>query len=135
MYEYSRDAYQDAVGQIIHSSVRTGWLDHGTWDRKRSDQLIIKLQGYLPKLDYGIQPDQLSMRPVKVVMRTRDDGRPEWSNPIDIEVQAGIEGQNDHFCKLNRMGIYRSRQYEFTMTDARDLALVGFEEDITRLRN
>jgi len=128
LYEFSRDAYQDDTGEIIHSSVRTGWIDHGTWDRTRSDQLIIKLQGYL-------SPIGANQTPVKVTLRTRDDGRPEWSNPIEIEVQQGSTGQNDHYCKLNRMGIYRSRQYEFTMTDARDLALVGMEEDVTRMRN
>ena len=132
LYEMSRDIQTDYPGELLHSSVRTGWIDNGTWDRKRCDQLIIKLQGYLPPL---VDPFNDTQSPVKVTLRTRDDGRPEWSNPIEMEIQAGVTGQNDHFCKLNRMGIYRSRQYEFIMTDARDLALVGMEIDVTRMRN
>jgi hypothetical protein len=33
------------------------------------------------------------------------------------------------------MGSYRSRQYEFILTDAANLALVGMEEDLTKMRN
>ena len=52
-----------------------------------------------------------------------------------MELDLQYTKQNDHFCKLNRMGMYRSRQYEFIMTDASDLALIGMEEDLTRMRN
>lgn len=119
LYEVTRDSYTDA-GAPIRSSIRTGWIDHGTWDRKRCDQLIVKLKGYLSS-------------DAKVLMYIRSDGQPEWSVPIEIDIQAGE--QNEHFCKLNRMGTYRSRQYEFVMTDAQDLALIGMEEDFTRMRN
>jgi hypothetical protein len=118
LYTMSRSVYTDDSNPI-RSSVRTGWIDHGVvGERKRSDQLVVKLQGYCHT-------------DAKVVMRWRDDGRPEWSNDLVIDVQAGK--QNDHYCRLNRMGIYRSRQYEFFMTDAADLALVGMEEDVTRM--
>jgi hypothetical protein len=119
LYEMDRSVFSDN-GNPIHSSIRTGWIDHGTWDRKRSNQLIIKLKGYLNS-------------DAKVSMRWRSDGFNEWSQPLIIDIEA--TQQNDHFCKLNRMGTYRSRQYEFTMTDAQDLALVGMEEDVDRLRN
>jgi hypothetical protein len=66
-------------------------------------------------------------------MRWRSDGFPEWSKYMELKIEANQ--QNDHFCKLNRMGMYRSRQYEFVMTDAADLALVGMEEDVSRMRN
>jgi hypothetical protein len=121
LYEASRSAYDDD-GTPIRASIRTGWVDHGTWDRKRSDQLIIKLKGTLN-----------STVTTKILLRWRSDGFQEWSIPLELEIQAGA--QNDHFCKLNRMGLYRSRQYEFIMTDAADLALTGFEEDLTRYRN
>jgi len=119
LYEFSRENYSDD-GNPIRSSVRTGWIDHGTWDRKRSDQLIIKLQGY-------------AHTDSTILLRHRSDGFPEWSTTIEIKIAANQ--QNDHFCKLNRMGMYRSRQYEFIMTDANDLALIGFDEDVTRMRN
>jgi len=119
LYELSRDAYDDA-GDIIRSSVRTGWLDHGTWDRKRSNQLIIKLKGYNPTA-------------ATILLRWRDDGYPIWSKPIELSIQSN--SQNDSFAKLNRMGMYRSRQYEFIMTDAADMALIGMEEDVVKMRN
>jgi len=119
LYEFDRDAFTDD-GSVIRSSIRTGWVDHGSWDRKRSNQMIIKLKG-------SIQND------AKLVMRWRSDGFEDWSTPMEIDIKAG--SQNDHFCKLNRMGMYRSRQYEFIMTDAADLALVGVEEDLEKMRN
>ena len=124
LFDMSRSVYSDD-GVPIHSSITTGWMDHGTWDRKRCDQLIIKLKGYLSS-------------PAKVLMYTRSDGQPEWSQPTVIDVQAGVgsvSGQNEHFCKLNRMGMFRSRQYKFVMTDAADLALTGMEIDVVRMRN
>jgi hypothetical protein len=117
LYEITRSAFDDA-GDMIRSSVRTGWIDHGTWKRKRSDQLIIKLQGY-------------ATSDTKIIMRHRSDGFPEWSNPIELEIQAGA--QNDHFAKITRMGTYRNRQYEFIMTDASDLAIIGMSENLTRM--
>lgn len=118
IYEMSRSVYSDNTTPI-RSSITTGWLDHGTYDRKRSDQLIIKLKGY-------------SNVAGKVVMRFRDDGRKEWSLPVDLELQ--YNSQNDSFAKLNRMGMYRSRQYEFVLTAATDMALIGMEEDLTKMR-
>jgi len=119
LYELTRTAFDDD-GTLIRASVRTGWIDHGTWDRKRSNQLIIKLQGY-------------ATTDAKIIMRHRTDGFPEWSNPIELEIQAGV--QNDHFAKITRMGIYRNRQYEFIMTDSADLAIIGMSEDVTRMNS
>lgn len=118
IYELSRDIYDDA-GTPMRSSVRTGWIDHGTWDRKRADQLMIKLQGYAPST-------------ARILLRWRTDGFPEWSTAVELNIQSN--SQNDHFVKLNRMGMYRSRQYEFIMTDAQNLALIGMEEDVIKMR-
>lgn len=118
LYKLSRESYSDN-GNIISSSIRTGWIDHGTSDRKRSDQLIIKVKAY-------------SSDPGKIMMRFRNDGLKEWSNPIELEMQYNF--QNDALIKLNRMGTYRSRQYEFVLTDAINMALISMEEDITRMR-
>ena len=118
LYELSRSVYSDN-GTPIRSSVRTGWIDHGSWDRKRCEQLIIKCKGYL-------DDDAL------LLMRTRDDGRPEWSNYTEFNLKAGE--QNESLIMLNRMGIYRSRQFEFIMTDANNLALLGLEIDVTKMR-
>jgi hypothetical protein len=119
LYEVSRSAYTDD-GNPIRSSVITGWIDHGTYNRKRSDQLIIKLKGYNPSA-------------ATILVRWRDDGRPEWSSAAELPIQSG--SQNSHYAILKRMGVYRSRQYEFIMTDAADMALMGMEEEVLKLRN
>jgi hypothetical protein len=36
---------------------------------------------------------------------------------------------------MNRLGIYRSRQYEFRMSDPVDFILVGATEDVETMRN
>lgn len=118
LYELSRLVYSDN-GTPMRSSVRTGWIDHGTWDRKRCDQLIIKCKGYLDA-------------PATLIMRYREDGRPEWCNDMEFQLEAGQ--QNDFLIKLNRQGMYRSRQFEFVMTDANNLALIGLEIDVTKMR-
>ena len=119
MYQMSRTTYQDA-GAEIRTLIRTGWINHGTARRKRSSQLFVKLKSYSPT-------------PAKVLMRWRDDGRPEWSTYM--ELQVGSESEQTQFAKLNRMGMYRSRQYEFLMTDNADLALCGLSEEVEELRN
>lgn len=115
LYTIDRHNYTDA-GATIRSKVVTGWIDHGTWGRKRSDQLIIKLQTN-------------QQGNYKILMRHRDDGRPQWSNYMEIPVS--YLGAADSFAKMNRLGTYRSRQYEFVMTDPVDMAIIGLEEDVT----
>jgi len=119
VYQMSRTTYQDA-GDEIRTVIRTGWINHGTARRKRSSQLYVKLKSYSPT-------------PATVLMRWRDDGRPEWSSYLELPV--GSESEQTQFAKLSRMGMYRSRQYEFLMTDNADLALCGLSEEVEELRN
>lgn len=119
VYQMDRNVYQDA-GNEIRTLIRTGWINHGSARRKRSNQLYVKLKSYSPT-------------PATVLMRWRDDGRPEWSTFMELPV--GSESEQTQFAKLNRMGMYRSRQYEFVMTDNADLALCGMSEDVEELRN
>lgn len=117
VYEFSRNTYQDA-GSEIRSVLRTGWVNHGTMRRKRSNTLFIKLKAYSPTA-------------ATVLMRWRNDGRPEWSNYVELAV--GAESEETQFKRLSRMGTYRSRQYEFLMTDNADLALCGIMEEVKEL--
>ena len=119
VYQMSRTTYQDA-GNEIRTLIRTGWINHGTARRKRSSQLYVKLKSYSPT-------------PATVLMRWRDDGRPEWSSYLELPV--GSESEQTQFAKLSRRGMYRSRQYEFLMTDNADLALCGLSEEVEELRN
>jgi len=117
VYTMSRDTFQDADSGI-RTLIRTGWVNHGTFRRKRSDRLLIKLKTYSPS-------------PAVVSVRWRDDGRPEWSNFVELPV--GSDQSETQFAFIERMGIYRSRQYEILMTDNADMALCGIMEDVKEL--
>lgn len=121
VYEVSREFFSDA-GNIIRAARRTGWIDWDTYfRRKRSDQLFLKMKT-------GQQDGTPTL-----LMRWRSDGRPEWSNYMELPMFPS--GQQDFLAKLNRFGIYRARQYEFVLSDAADLALCEFQEEYTLLRS
>lgn len=120
VYELDRNTYNDN-GEKMVCYRRTGWIDHNNvWKRKRSTALYIKVK-------CGSSDD------VVLLVRWRDDGRQEWST--FMEVPLSPIGKYDFLAKLNRMGMYRSRQYEFRLSDGIDLVLVGGTESIVELRN
>jgi len=119
IYTFSRTTYQDA-GDEIRTLIRTGWINHGTSRRKRSSRLIVKVKAY-------------NTGAATVLLRHRDDGRPEWSPYIELAI--GSESEQTHFIPLSRMGIYRDRQYEILMTDNADLAFCGMQEEVEELAN
>jgi len=118
VYSMSRDVYDD-MGSELRSLVRTGWINHGVANRKRQAALNLKVKSYSPT-------------PCTMLMRWRNDGRPEWSS--FMEIPLGSESEQTQWIKLNRGGIYHSRQYEFVMTDNADLAFMGMTEDYDILR-
>jgi hypothetical protein len=119
VYQFSRDTFQDDGGEQ-RTTIRTGWINHGSSRRKRSRELVVKVKAY-------------NSSPTTLLLRYRDDGRPEWSNYITLPL--GSESEQTHYSRLTRMGIYRSRQYEFVVTDNVDLALMGMIEDVEELVN
>lgn len=116
--EVSREVFTDN-GQILRASIVTGNIDHNTYSRKRCNSLTLKCKAY-------------SGTPASLIFRYRDNGRPEWSNYIEVPLSA--QSQQEYYTKIHNLGIYRSRQYEFVMTDAVDLALIGFDEDVRRVK-
>ena len=121
IYEVTRNSFVDGTNPLV-SYRRTAWVDKGTWKRKRSEQLFIKGKVY-PKgaSSYVLQ------------LRWRDDGNPIWSNLMDLDINPDFQG--DFIHPLNRMGMYRSRQYEFRMSDNVDFILSGAWEDVEVMRN
>jgi hypothetical protein len=122
IYELDRNVFMDDANPMV-SYRRTGWIDRGTWNRKRVSQLVIKGKVY---------PNNAS--PTSTLMfRWRDNGSPVWSNYVDISLNPDTQG--NFVVPMNRMGMYRSRQYEFRLSDNVDLVLVGATEDIEVMRN
>jgi len=129
IYELSRSVYDDDGNPMV-SFRRTGWIDHGSvWKRKRSDQFYIKCK----VRERIIDPATGLPIPATLLLRWRDNGNPIFSSWVEIDLAPDYQG--DCLVKLNRFGTYRGRQYEFRLTDAVDLVLVGATEDVTTLRN
>jgi hypothetical protein len=122
IYELDRAIFQDDSSPIV-SYRRTGWIDRGTWNRKRISQFIIK--GKVNATD----PDN----PGTLMLRWRNDGSPIWSTFMDISLNP--DSQGNFIIPLNRMGMYRARQYEFRLSDNVDLVLIGATEDVEVMRN
>ena len=123
IYELDRNSFTDAGAQMV-SYRRTGWIDHGLiFNRKRSNQLYIKVKMFAQD---GVTSPTL-------MFRWRDDGNPVWSQYLHLPLDPNFQG--DCLIKLNRMGMYRMRQYEFRISDNVDLALVAATEDLQEMRN
>jgi hypothetical protein len=121
IYEISRSVFTDDGNPMV-SYRRTGWIDYGTWKRKRISQMFVKGKVYpLGATSYTMQ------------LRWRDDGSPTWSPLLDLSLNPSAQG--DFTFPLNRMGMYRSRQYEFRVSDNIDMILVGAWEDVELVRN
>jgi hypothetical protein len=120
VYEVSRKTFADA-GTSIRTVMQTGWVDHASMRRKRADGMYVRMK-----------TQQMNGTP-SVQMRWRDNGAPEWSSYMTLPVYPA--GQYDSIAKMNRFGIFRSRQYELVMTDDADMAICGATLDLTELRN
>jgi hypothetical protein len=114
IYELDRNTFDDAGVNMV-SFRRTGWINHGTYNRKICDQFYIKCKAGMG--DIGT-----------LLVRWRDEGKEEWSS--FMEVTLSPIGQRDFTAKMNRMGMYRSRQYEFRLSDGVDLVLVGVDTEL-----
>lgn len=122
IYIIDRNAYTDGDYPIV-TYRRTGWIDHGTWKRKRISQLFIK----------GKVFPRNASAPSEFMLRWRDDGSPVWGNWLSLSLNPDQQG--DFVFPMNRLGMYRSRQYEFRISDPVDFILVGATEDVETMRN
>lgn len=112
IYTASRDLFDDN-GSAMRSYRRTGFMDHGTSQKKRCRQLRIRCKR-------GVATASVAA-PVMAV-RWRDTNG-AWGN----EHQVSLGAVGDHFFEgvINRLGEYRARQYEFIHSDATDWILMG----------
>lgn len=125
VYKADFDTYQDN-GEEIRSSVITGNIDHNTGREKRSNELRIRLKrGQVQRVSMD-DPEP------KMLVRWRDNGSKVWSNYRNV--MLGWQGETEFYYSLFKMGSYRARQYEFTVTDNTPFSIVEVEEDVTLLR-
>jgi hypothetical protein len=116
IYEMSRNVFDDDGADMI-SYRRTRWNDGGDISiLKHSKELFIKVKTFA---------NDGTTTPILLV-RWRSDGYPVWSNFVEVDLDPKYFGE--FIKRISRMGSYRSRQYEFRLSDEVDMALITAEE-------
>jgi len=115
LYTMSLDTYKDNT-EILRSAWLTGYIDHKTGSRKRSLELRFRLLRGHGGTDTN----------PRLMLRWRDDGSQIWSNTHYIEL--GEIGQYEFYKSIRRLGMYRSRQYELSVTDDVPVVVADAEE-------
>ena len=115
IYTASRDLFDDN-GVTMRSLRRTGFISHGTMQKKRCRSLRIRCKR-------GVAT--ASVTDPQMVVRWRDRGGP-WSN--EHQVSLGQVGQHEFEVVMHRLGEYRARQWEFIHSDNTDWILVSAQE-------
>lgn len=117
--------YNDDNGDLIRILRRTGHIDHDTYNRKKSSEILFRLKR-------GAGDDGDITNAPYIMVRYRTDGKATWSN--ERRISLGLLGDTDIIARMTRLGIYRTRQYEIVLTDKTPLVLVGAKEKIEVLR-
>lgn len=115
LYKLSSEFFTDD-GDLIRLEHRSGHIDHGTLKQKRSRELRLRLKR-------GAE----SASNVRAVVRWKDDNR-KWSQPRLVSL--GDQGDRQIVQRLSRLGMYRTRQYEISVTDPVPVVFGEPEEDI-----
>lgn len=108
-------------GDIIRLARTTGHIDFGTAQTKRSNELRFRAK----------RGDGLSSGVPKLMVRYRLDNK-EWSNLKELSL--GAIGEYWSIIRDPRRCIFRTKQYEFSATDAVNIVFSSAEEDIEVLR-
>ena len=116
-------SYEKDDNMVIRLARRSGVIDYGTFRRKRSDRLTLKVSNpnnLTPHFDSVAQFN----------LRWRDDGG-QWGMWRTIPID-GRDG--DMFtATLYRLGVYSSRQYEIMHDESSGFVFVEAEEEVTVL--
>lgn len=115
-------SYYDDAGEQMRFQRRSGHYDHGVMKEKRSNELRWRMKR-------GIG---LNSRTPKAMLRWKDSNKNTWSN--EHEMNLGDQGETELIFRLRRLGIFQTRQYEVSVTDAVPVCLIKAEEDYDVLR-
>lgn len=115
IYTASRSVYTDD-GDAIRTYRRSGFIDHGTSQRKRSAEIITKT-----KRGQG----NSSVSDPQWWMKWRNDAG-AWSN--EHYRSLGQVGQHELINRFLRLGQYRVRQYEVGCSDDCDFVFIEAKE-------
>lgn len=119
IYSMKNTVYQDN-GAEIRSNVRTGFINHGTQNSKKSKRVQFRLKR-------GIAKDG-SDTAGSIFIRFRDDNTGSFGNQLSIS--TGIGGDSAFNSSIRVGGIYRGRQWDIVSSDNTPFIMGGFEEDV-----
>jgi hypothetical protein len=115
IYRSDRTLFDDN-GSVMRTFRRTGYVTHGTMNKKRSRQLRIRCKR-------GVATASRTS-PVLALRWRNMDGA--WS--ADHVGSLGAVGETYFEVVFDRLGEYRARQYEVIHTDTTDFILVDAKE-------
>ena len=116
IYRMSPDYLSDA-GETIRMYRRTGHLDYGTSKNKKVTELRLRAKRGGNEIVGG----------GSMMLRWKDDNK-SWSNEVSIGL--GDTGDAEIVTRIFPMGIYRTRQYEVSVSDNVAAIYLDAEEDI-----
>ena len=111
--------YTDDAGAMVREVIRTGQIDHGTENEKRCNGILIRMKR---GLGGGLGSDT---KDPMIHIRWRDDGGP-WGN--EVPMSLGKIGDNEYYARLNKLGRYRTRQWEIISTFDVNIAISRVSE-------
>lgn len=100
----------------------TGHIDNGTLKLKRCNELRVRV-----KRGKALA-DSTNLIKGQMVLRFRDNGKQNWSREFYYDL--GLVGDTNFVVRTNPLGMYRTRQWEITMSDGAPFVLVDAEADI-----
>ena len=122
VYKMDTTEYTDNT-DTLRSLVRTGHINHGAAIWKRSKCLRFRIKRT------EVAPGASSLN---LLLRYRDNGETSWSNQKTIVISA-LASETDYQAEIRQLGRYRSRQWEFVLTDDAALAIVQVQEEFDYL--
>ena len=114
-------AYPSDNGAPIRMCKRTGHIDQGTSKEKICEEIRIRVR----------RGDVVTTAPT-LAIRFRNNNSTQWSN--ERQKSLGNTGETNMYIRLQRQGIYRSRQYELSMSGLGSAVIGSAEEDFSVLR-
>jgi len=126
IYTIDNTEYTDD-GDTLRSLIRTGHINHGyPGNNKKCNALHIRMKR-TEVLVGSPAPEEGSA--ITLMLRYRDNGITSWSTQKSITMSAQ-SGETDYQATILQLGMYKSRQWEFVLTDDAALCITQVQEDV-----
>ena len=150
LYLFDR-RYLDDDGDAKRIVKITGHVDHGNYNYKVCKRLTVHCKRGFNDVSTGRVTDESGIKmkdengnwivpdmstaemegTCQLQIRYQDTNMTGWSNAITVSIRNN--GFDDAIFRINRLGMYRERQYEFTYSGATPFIFVDAEEELEQL--